>query len=259
MNGGSGTTGGRNRIKSVETAFEIVESLQELDGSGVSELAAYLDIPKSTAHVYLNTLEEIGYVIKEDGEYRLGLRFLERGGYIRQRVSIYGAARPRIDELSQETGEVANFGIEEGGKRVLLYTSESPSGVFDNSPAGQYTHMHWTALGKSLLAYFPEERIHEIVDEHGLPGATSNTITERDELLEELATIREQGFAVEDEERREGIKAIGVPVLDGDEAPIGAVSISGPKSRIDEAATDAELVDTIKKKVNVIELKYQHY
>lgn len=255
------STGNRgNRIQSVETAFDIVGALQARGGCGVSELAETLDLPKSTAHVYLRTLHDAGYVVQEDGEYRLGLQFLEHGGHIRQEMDIYQVARPAIDELSRRTGEVATLGVEEGGKRVLLYSSESPEGVFDNSPTGQFTHMHWTALGKAMLAYLPTERVHEIVDEHGLPEATERTVTDRETLLEELATVRERGYSVEDEDRREGIKAIGVPVRTTEnDGEIAAVSISGPKRRIDRDFDESDLVDTIQSTVNVIELRFQHY
>ena len=249
-----------NRIQSLDTAFAIVDELQERGETGVSELADALDLPKSTAHVYLQTLRDAGYVVQEDSKYRLGLRFLAHGGRLRQEMDIYQVARPAIDELSRSTGEVATLGVEEGGNRVLLYSSESPEGVFDNSPTGQFTNMHWTALGKAMLADLPDDRVEEIIDEHGLPKATDRTVTDRETLLAELETVRDRGYSVEDEERREGIKAIGVPVRTAEtDAQVAAVSVSGPKSRIDRNFTEADLVDTIQSTVNVIELKFQHY
>jgi len=249
-----------NRIQSLETAFAIVDELESQGGCGVSALAASLDLPKSTAHVYLRTLLEAGYVVQEGTEYRLSLRFLAHGGRIRQEMDIYQVARPAIDQLSRSTGEVATLGVEEGGKRVLLYSSEFPEGVFDNSPTGQFTHMHWTALGKAMLADLSDERVHEIVDEHGLPGSTARTLTDREALFAELETIRERGYSIEDEERRDGIKAIGVPIRTAEtDSDVAAVSVSGPKSRIDRDFVESDLVDTIQSTVNVIELRFQHY
>lgn len=248
------------RIKAVETLFDVVEGLQDLEEAGVSELAEHLNRPKSTVHIYLMTLVDQGYVIKEGDQYRMSLRFLELGGQTRQRMSIFGSARPEIDALSQETGEVANFGIEEQGKRVLLYSSEPVEGVFDNAPTGECTRMHWTALGKALLSQLPDERVAEIVERHGLPKATENTITDPDELFDELETIREQGYSIEDEERREGIKSFAVPVQHAEEdSPVSAVSISGPRRRIGGGDVDEELLDAIMDTVNVIELTNKHY
>jgi DNA-binding IclR family transcriptional regulator len=244
----------------VTTLFDVVEGLQTLGTAGVSELADHLGRPKSTVHIYLATLVEEGYVIKEGDQYRSSLRFLELGGQTRKRMSIYEAARPEIDSLSRETGEVANFAIEEQGKRVLLYSSEPHEGVFDNSPTGQYTNMHWTALGKALLSQLSDDRVAEIVADHGLPEATPNTITDRDELFEELAVIRDRGFSIEDEERREGIKSVAVPVQHTDDSsPVSAVSISGPRRRIGEEQIKEQFLDAIMDTVNVIELKNKHY
>lgn len=259
MNRREGQGSSRNRIKAVRTMFVVVDGLRDLGQTGVSQLADHLEMPKSTVHVYLKTLEEEGYAINDDGRYRPSLRFLELGGDVRQGLSIFQAVRPQVDDLSAETGEVANLGIEEDGKRVLLYSSEPSEGVFDNSPVGQYTYMHWTALGKALLAQLPDARVEEIVERHGLPEATENTVTDREELLAELDRIRERGFSIEDEERRKGIKALAVPVqYDEDPSPVAAVSISGPKRRIGEAEYD-ELLDAIQSAVNVTELRYKHY
>lgn len=249
-----------NRIGAVETAVDIVDSVQELGPIGVSELAAELDIPKSTVHAHLKTLEHTGCVLNEDGKYRLGLRFLEVGGHVRKQRDLFEVARPEVDALSQETGEVVNLGYEERGKRVLLYSAEPEEGIFDNAPVGQFTHMHWTALGKSLLAQLSDERIHEIVDRHGLPSATDGTITDRDALFEELETVRDRGYSVENEERREGIKAIGVPIGDrDDDLAAGAIAISGPRRRIGGDGIDESLVDALRDAANVIQLRYKHY
>ena len=259
MQGKNDGDGARKHIKAVSTMFDIVDGLCELERVGVSELAQHLEMPKSTVHIYLKTLEDEGYVINDGGTYRLSLQFLELGGAIRQQSSIFQAVRSQVDDLSTETGEVANLGVEEEGKRVLLYTSEPSDGVFDNSPTGQYTYMHWTALGKALLAQLSDDRVHAIVDQHGLPKATEHTITDRDDLFEELDGIRDQGYSIEDEERRQGIKAIAVGIqYEEDPSPVAAVSISGPKRRIGDEQFD-DLLDAIKDAVNVIELKYKHY
>lgn len=247
------------RIESVEQAFTIIETLEALGGARASTLAEELDLPKSTAHVYLSTLHSLGYVVKETYTYRPSLRFLERGGFARQEVPLFPAARPHVDELSRTVGEVATLGIEEGGRRVLLYSSESHHGVFDNSPTGVFTPMHSTAMGKAILANLPEERVEAIIEEHGLPAATENTTTNRISLFAELDHIRHQGFATEDEERREGIKAVAVPVFGGNHTVLGAVAITGPKNRLNRTADDVELAETIKETVNVIELRVQHY
>lgn len=250
----------RNRIQAVDNTFEIILALRDKGWTGVSELAEELDLPKSTVHVYLSTLHDIGYLTKRDGRYRLSLRFLELGGYIRQRIDIFRTARHQIDELSNKTGEVANLGVEEDGRRVLLYSAEPPEGLFDNAPTGEFRLMHWTALGKALLAQLPDSQIEAIVERDGLPAATDNTITDPEALFEEIERVREQGYSIEDEEHHESIKAIGVPVKYVNEPSMRtAVSISGPKRRIGEGEELHSLLKEIQSTVNVIELEYEYY
>lgn len=249
-----------NRIKSVENAFNIVETLQKFERCGVSELADYHDIPKSTAHIYLKTLQELGYVLKEDGKYRLSLRFLELGGNVRHSRSIYSVARAEIDSVARTTGEVGTIGYEENGMRVLVYRSEPGEGVSDNAPTGEFTRMHWTAVGKALLSHHSSDEIRNIADRLGLPAATENTITDIDALIKETNTIRSQGYSVEDEERVNGVKSIAIPITDDqNKAGNSAISIAGPKHRFSGERIEEELLPELQNTANVIELQYKHY
>lgn len=245
------------RIKGVENAFNIIRSIQDQERCGVSDLAGYLDIPKSTAHIYLKTLQELGYVVKEDGEYRLSLRFLELGGKVRHNRQIYLVARSEIDKLSQMTGEVGTIGYEENGMRVLVYRSESGEGVSDNAPVGEFTQMHWTALGKVLLSQRSNDEIQNIATRFGLPAATENTITDVEDLIEEVTTIRSQGYSIEDEERINGVKSVAVPIMDDKNK--SAISIAGPKYRFSDERIEDELLPALQNTANVVELQYKHY
>lgn len=248
------------RIKSTQTLFTIIDRLREMESAGVSQLAADLDMPKSTVHVHLKTIEEEGYLIKDDGEYRTSLRFLEVGGETRQRLDAFQVARSAVDELALETGEAAHFGVEEGGKRVLVYSSTLEDGLYDNSPVGYHTHIHWTAMGKALLAKLSDDCVDHIIDEHGLSEATEHTVTDRDRLFEELEGIRERGYAIETDEHRDGLATISIATEQdsADQEPAG-IGISGPTHRIMEKNADNELVETIQNAVNIAELELEYY
>lgn len=245
-------------LSGVERSFKIVNHLKETGGTTVTELASELSLPKSTAYIHLKTLYEAGYAQKEDSQYRLSLQFLEHGAAVRQQFDIYGAAELEINDLAQETGEVATLGIEEDGQRVLLYLNKGGDAVYDNALTGEFTNMHWTSLGKAMLAYFSRDRVNEIIDMHGLPKATRHTITNRTKLFDELNKIREQGYALEDEEHRESIRAVAVPILQ-DERAIAAISVSGPKARFSDERIESELLPVLYDKANIIELKIKHY
>lgn len=253
-------TGSGKRIKSTRTLFTIIDQLRDRESTGVSQLATELDMPKSTVHVHLKTLEEEGYLIKEGGEYRLSFRFLELGGETRHRLDVFQAARSAVDELALETGEAAHLGVEEGGKRVLLYSATLEDGLYDNSSIGHHTHLHWTAMGKALLAKLSDDRVDAIIDDHGLPESTEHTVTDREGLFEELEGIRERGYAVETDEHRNGLATISMATQPecGDQGPAG-IGISGPTHRIKEKNVDNELIEAIQSAVNVVELELRYY
>jgi DNA-binding IclR family transcriptional regulator len=244
-------------IKSVERAFSIIQCLRESGRMTVSEVSEACDLPTSTAHLHLKTLASIGYVVTNEDGYRLSLLFLRDGIELRQRHRIYSISKDEVNELAATTGEVANLGIEEDGQRVLLYQSEGEEAVYDNTSTGEHTNMHWTALGKVILAHFPADYAQEIIDTHGLPAQTEQTITDPDELKTELRRIREQGYALEDEERRVGIRSVAVPII-VDENVVGSLSLTGPKNRFTDQRVEEEFSTLLQEITNIVEVKYEY-
>jgi DNA-binding IclR family transcriptional regulator len=247
-------TPAKNPIKSTETTFRVVEALRALDGAGVSELAEHLGLPRSTVHNYLSTLEQEEYVVNDGGSYEVGVRFLELGAYARNRRQIYAIAEPEVDRLADETGELANFLVEEHGRGIYLQRARGADAVRVEAHVGTRVSLHSTALGKAILAHLPESRVDGIVEAHGLEPATPRTVTDRDVLDDRLAEVRERGYALDDEERLEGLRCVAAPVLSTDDRVLGAVSVSGPSHRMrDDRFRDA-LPKRVLEAVNVIEL-----
>lgn len=244
----------KNAVKSVETGFDILDTLKELDGAGVSELADHLEIPKSTAHNYLSTLVQEEYVVKDGSKYHVGIRPLEYGAYARSQLDIYEIAKPEVDELAATTGELANLMIEEHGRGSYLHRARGEKAVQVEAHVGTRVPLHETGLGKAILAHLPEERVNEIVDRHGLCGSTANTVTDQAELDEELNQIHEEGVAFDDEERISGLRCVAAPILSRDDRILGAISVSGPSNRIQGDRFRDELPSRVLEAVNVIEL-----
>jgi len=246
------TTG--SPVQAAKTTFEIIDSLRELDGAGVSELADRLDMPTSTIHDHLRTLENEEYLINDDGTYRVGARFLELGEQARNRMKVFNVARPEVESLAEDTGEHANMMIEEHGLGVFLYKVRGSEAVQLDTHAGKRVPLQTTAMGKSILAHRPREEVEAILDRHGLPQVTEHTITDRAELFDVLDQVRERGYAFDDEERVDGIRCVAAPITDGDDRAIAAVSVSGPKSRmLGDSFTD-EFPDMVLRSANVIEV-----
>ena len=252
VNKNAGTVG------ATETTLRILETLKEMDGAGVTEVANSLGLPKSTVHNHVSTLLRNEYVVKEGDTYRVGLRFLEFGEYIRNRMPIYDVARPEVERLAEETGELANLLVEEHGKGVYLCRAKGSRAVRLDTYAGMRVHLHCTALGKAILAHLPEERVREIVDTRGLPSRTGTTITDEDDLLAELEEIRERGVAHDEEERVAGLRCVAAPIKNLDGNALGAISVSGPTSRMKGPRFHEEVPEDLISTANVIELNLNY-
>ncbi|EMA48178.1 IclR family transcriptional regulator [Halococcus salifodinae] len=245
-------------VDATETTFRILEMLKELDGAGVTELATRLDIPKSTVHNHLVTLRKNEYVVKHGTTYRVGLQFLEFGEHTRNRMKIYDIARPEVEGLAEETGELSNFLVEEHGLGAYLCRARGDRAVRVDTYAGMRVHLHCTGLGKAMLAHMPEARVSEILDRRGLEPRTETTITDRDTLYEALAAIRERGYAIDHGERLSGLRCVAAPITDDADNAVGAVSVSGPSSRMKGEQLEKDISELVMSAANVIELNMSH-
>ncbi|WP_121823073.1 IclR family transcriptional regulator [Halostella salina] len=241
-------------IKSVERTFEVLETLRRLDGAGVTAVASELDVPKSSAYNHLETLEQEEYVVREGSEYYVGLRFLGLGRYARQRDDLYETARPELESLADETGELVNLLVEEHGQGVYLCRVRGDQAVNVAASTGHRVYLHSTALGKAILAHSPDSHVDEVLAEQGLPAATERTTTDPAELKRQLAEVRERGVAFDREERIAGLCCAAVPVLDDDDRPIAAISVSGPKSRMTGERLESTVPELLESVANVVEL-----
>lgn len=245
--------GDARTVQAVHKAVAILELLQERNGMGITELASELKLSKATIHHHLSTLLEHELVVKNGTEYRLSLRHLDFGETVKSRLGYYEVVRREVDDIAAETGELAQFATEEHGRAVYLYKAQGEKAVQTASTIGKREYMHCISLGKAILAHLPEERVDEIVDTHGLEGFTDNTITSRAELHENLADVRERGYAIDDEEKIGGLRCVSAPVL-SDSDVLGAVSISGPSSRMRGDRFETELPEVVQRSANVIEI-----
>ena len=246
---------GTRTVKSVDKLFTILESLNELGGVRVTELADRLDMSKSTVYGYLATMSQRGYVVKEGGEYRLSLQFLAVANKLQNSERVYQLAESQVEKLAEETRERANFIVEEQGKGVFVHRATGADAVETDTHIGKKIYLHATGAGKAILAHLPEEKIDEVVERHRLIARTENTITDREQLATELETIRERGYAFNDEEGTSGLRSVGVPVIGPNDRVLGALSVSGPSHRLKGEYFRSELPDEILGCANELELR----
>lgn len=248
----------RRPVETVERAFEIVEYLKRNGTATVPEITEYLGCAKSTAHRHLKTLEANSFLVEEDDEYRLGIRFLDYGVAAREKYALYQEAKPKVDVLADETEEKIWCAVEEHGRSVHIYGAQGKHSVRTHARVGHRNYLHQHAAGKSILAFLPDETIETVVDTHGLPARTPHTITDIDDLWAEIEATRERGYAFNLEESVKGLHALGAPITDEDDVAIGAISISGPANRLDGSLLRDELPTLLLGAVNEITINLAH-
>lgn len=248
----------KESAKTTETSLEIVDALRSQDGASIKKLQELLDYSQSTVHRHLETLRKYGYVVKRRGEYHVGLQFLTVGGYAQRQTIAFPMIKEKVDELASETGERAQFIVEENGERVYLYTEVGQSSVQTGAFIGKRGPIHTSAGGKAILANSDQDRVEEIIEANGLPKTGPNSISSREMLFEELQTIRDRGYAFNRRESVRGVHAVGSAVTHPNGDVIGALSISGPANRMTGDQFEHSFPDKILAAINELELHIEH-
>ncbi|KAB2338938.1 IclR family transcriptional regulator [Cytobacillus depressus] len=224
-----------NVVKSVSRALDIIMIVSlKKGGLGVTEIANQMDINKSSVYRTLSTLVQYGYVEqdKETGRYKLGYKFLEISSNLLESIDLREEAKPFLRELESETKEVIHLVVYDQGEVVYIEKLDGSETLRMHSKVGKRAPMHCTSVGKSILAHLPTDAVTSILDHKGLPVHTDKTITDKDQLFQELANVRKNGFALDLEENEKGITCIAAPIFDHVGKVVAAISISGPTMRM---------------------------
>lgn len=232
----------RYRIQAVERVGAILDVFTpEVPELGVTEIAERTGLHKSTAHRFLVNLEAVGLLERDprSQRYRLGLRMFEMGGIVLEQMSLWDEALPFLEQLVSESGETGHLAVLERGEAIYIEKVEARRALRIPSAMGRGYPAHATSLGKVLLSDLGEDEVRAITDAHGMTSYTSTTTTDVDRLLAELAAIRDQGYAVDDEEYDEGLRCVGAPIRDHTGRVVAALGIGGPVTRVTPERVDA--------------------
>lgn len=199
-----------------------------------SDIAKNLPFSRTTIHRILYSLEKLGYVEKAESasHYRLAAKFFGLTGVAVHFRQLQSVAKSVMQNLMTRHGETVNLGVLDRGQVAYIDVLQSPSALRIAGFPGDRTPLHSTALGKALLAFLPESEINAILSEQSLIKKTPQTITRKAHLLEHLASVREQGVAIDLEENLSGVTCIAAPIFDHAQRAIAAFSISGPSARM---------------------------
>ncbi|MRK00877.1 MULTISPECIES: IclR family transcriptional regulator [Aeromicrobium] len=222
-------------VQSVDRALAILEILAHDGESGVTDIAAQLEVHKSTAFRLIATLERRGLVEQNDdrGKYRLGVGILRLAGATTARLDVVQEARPLARALAAATRETVNIAVLSEGAALYLDQIAGGSSLQSHNWVGQRIPLHATANGKALLSGLDPAEIGAAVSTP-LRAYTDTTVTTVKALLTDVAAVREAGYAIAMDELEHGLTAVAAPVRNAHGDVIASLSVSGPTFRFDE-------------------------
>jgi DNA-binding IclR family transcriptional regulator len=222
------------KLQALDRAFAVLDLLSSSATSlGLAEIADGLALHKSTAHRFLMVLERHRMVERtQAGKFRLGLRLCDFGSRAIEQYDLRDRAVLHLKTLVAEVEETAHLCILEKTRMVYIDKQEPERSIRMISRVGASSPVHCTAVGKAILATMPRSQVEALLPELQLEQFTRRTMTSREALFKELDRTSRRGYAVDDEEREEGVRCAGVAILDGRGEAVAAVSISGPAFRV---------------------------
>ncbi len=222
-------------VQSLVRALGVINRLSEsADGMTLTRIAECVDLAPSTVHRLLTTLEQERYV-RFDQERRLwsvGVQTFVAGCAFLRRRDLVGVARPYMRALMEECRETVNLAVQDDREAIYVHQVGHPAIARPLAKPGARVPLHCSGVGKALLAAMTEEELERLLPEKGARRLTANTIVSRSALREDIAGIRERGFAVDDEEHAVGLRCVAALVFNELREPMAALSISGPTTRI---------------------------
>ena len=220
------------QVQSVDRALAILDLLARRGEAGVTEIAAELDVHKSTAFRLVGALENRQLVeqVSDRGKYRLGFGIIRLAGATAATLDLPREGQAVCERLALELDETVNLAILDTGAATNITQSYGSAAVTTRNWIGQRTPLHATSSGKILLAWATEEVLEAALDT--LERYTPNTITSRAKLLAELKLTRDRGWSSTNEELEIGLNAVAAPIRGADGTVVAAISISGPAYRL---------------------------
>ena len=236
------------RLSSLKKAFLIFEHLGDAHAAmSLEEICQRTGIPKPTAHRILTELVHMNYMNKTNHRYEIGVRFLSlaKSAFHGTR-DVRDLARRHMTALRETFEESVNFAVWERQHAVMIASEPSRHAFRIENKVGQVFALHCTSIGKVIAAHLPWSAVQQIIDRDGMPKQTPQTVTDPGMFRKELEGVRNEGYAVDDEESVEGVRCTAVPIFSSGNAIFGGLSISGPVNRM-----PSELIERMAKDLQI--------
>lgn len=222
------------RLSSVSAAARLLKSFTEAESElGISSLAKRLHLAKSTVHRLATTLVSEGLLEQnsENGRYRLGINLFIMGTLVRRRLEVSNTAQPFLMALREKTGETIHLAVINETNIMFLFSLESNQSIRMKSYIGTLKPAFCTCEGRAMVAFGGNELINRVL-QSGLVPRTAKTLLDPAELLKMFANVRQQGYAIDDEESEQDMRGIGAPLRDSSGQVVAAIGICGPSQRL---------------------------
>ena len=221
-------------VQALDRGLKILAVVAEGDALSLSEVAARSGFAASTAYRMLATLAA-HHMVEFDqkaqlwsvgvGTYRVGSAFLRRR-------KLVDRARAIMQDLMEQTGETANLGVAEDDCVVFVSQVETHQAIRAFFRPGTRSSFHASGLGKAILAHLPADRVGAIIGKAGLEAYTAKTLANPPSLSRDLESAQKRGFAIDDEERNEGMRCVAAAIFNEFGEPVAGISVSGPTVRV---------------------------
>jgi len=229
-------------LQSVDRALVIIETLAEDDeGYRLSDLAVRTGLSTSTVHRLLATLEKRRFVQfdRHESKWHVGVQSFAVGATFARRRNFVAQAMPYLRKLRDQTRETANLAVVDDESIIVLTRMESREIMRSLTKVGGRVAMVASGVGKAVLATYSDKDINAIICRQGMPRLTEKSIVRPSELFRQIEAIRRQGYAVDDEEARIGLRCVAAVVYNDCGEPLAAISVSGMTSRVTEERVPA--------------------
>ncbi len=223
-------------LSSVRNAVRVLKSFSTTDREwGVTELSRKLELGKSTTHRLLSTLVEEGMLEQnaETGRYRLGLAVFDLAAAVPTQFDLHEAVLSPMTDLRNRTGETVQVGVLDGREVVYIERLDSPSTSRVFLQVGRRNWAHCSATGKALLANLPRPQLDKTLAGWQPVALSDRSITDISKLRVELDEVRRRGYSVNNRESEDEVVSMAAPIRDHAGRTIAALSMAGPKNRID--------------------------
>jgi IclR family acetate operon transcriptional repressor len=220
-------------VQALDRGLNLLRELASARSITLSDLATRTDMPPSSTHRILSTLQKHGYVEFDETtqEWMIGIEAFRIGNTYLMRTNLVEAARKTLRHLMEETGETANLGIADNGDVVFIDQVETHNPIRAFFRPGTRGHMHASGIGKSLLADMLRRDVEKIIQKKGQPEFTQKSLVSSKDLFIDLEATRKRGWSIDNEERYSGMCCVASNIYNSFGEAIAGISVSGPTVR----------------------------